>query len=71
MAIKYTNIFHSTKALKENSQKKDFWFVNIPSGNPDFNSGAVSGHLFLGKKSSKMAPTLKDPRELFLQVKMI
>jgi hypothetical protein len=39
MVIKYTNLFHS-KAL-QNLPKLDFWFENIPSGNPDVDTSEL------------------------------
>jgi hypothetical protein len=67
MGIKYTNIFHS-KAL-QNLPKLDFWFENIPSGNPGV------GRVFFRKmhlsKSSK-APSKRSKKvavKLLQQVK--
>jgi hypothetical protein len=40
MSIKYTNIFHC-KTLK-NYPNLDFWFENIPSGNPGFGGNIKS-----------------------------
>jgi hypothetical protein len=49
MAIKYTNIHFNIyfKTLQNLPENWDFWFENIPSGNP---SGIVSSWEFKGRE---------------------